>query len=106
MALNPGSERGSRIEETLGLDNQVPARKRAIAWIVAAFVATGMIVGTALSALQEQALLAYQLATSEGGGKTNLVGLCNSFGADGRLSRSVKIPHRRLHKYLREPGHI
>jgi hypothetical protein len=46
--LKSCSKSGSNIKETLCLDNQVPARKRAIAWIVAAFVATGLIAGTAL----------------------------------------------------------
>ena len=46
--LKSCSESGSHIKETLGLDNQVPAWKKATAWIDAAFVATGLIAGTAI----------------------------------------------------------
>jgi HlyD family secretion protein len=74
MTLKSGSESGSHIKETLGLDNQVSARKRAIAWVVAAIVATALIAGTAIYLyLKKNASVQYKTSESQRGNLTVIV---------------------------------
>ncbi len=68
------SESGGHIKETLGLDNQVPARKRAIAWVVAAIVATALIAGTAIFLYpRKDASIQYKTAEAQRGNLTVIV---------------------------------
>jgi len=72
--LKSGSESGSDIKETLGLDNPVPARKRTIAWIVAVIVATALIAGSAIYLYpKKDASIQYKTAEAQRGNLTVIV---------------------------------